>query len=307
MKRLLLSLAVLIPGTMLFAQNDCSKKHPVYSIDNSSAPKTINRLGTDPEFPFLEHLTTPRQVLAVLKSPSNRKKHPGKMKEMDNMLMEIGFEHGANDVRLSCITSVTIPSGTTGNMGNGKMNYSYVEMKGKSHKAWRISAENGCYITFFSDCGNAFYAGDNFGAESKKSYTGCKEVPVTISSDPKEITITESPKRHIIKKTYIYYIKEGCGCSDCTDADKVYDRSKPLLVKKEDVTEQLPQTYKVSTSGTGTATICKGKTTEVHADFTVEKESEYLGYSKPDVRKEFIQVSKREYKRTMRMKEKSTF
>lgn len=293
---------------MLFAQKDCSKNHPVYTISSSSAPKTVTRLGSDPEFPFLQHLSTSRQVLAALKSPATRKKYPSKMREMGKMLMEIGFANGADDVQLSSISAITIPSGTAGTMGSGNLTYNHVALKvGKSNKAWRISADNGCYITFLSTCGNAFYAGDNFDGGRTKDYTGCKEVPVNIASEPKEITINESPKRHITKKTYIYYLKEGCRCTDCADPDAVYDRSEPLLVKKENITEQLPQTIKVTTTGTGTATICKGKTTEVHADLTVEKQSEYLGYSKPEVQKVYIQVSKREYKRNLRLKDKATF
>jgi hypothetical protein len=307
MKHLFISAMFMMSGFALSAQNDCNKNHPVYNMDNTSAPKSVYRLGTDPEFPFLRNLTTSRQVLAALKSSANRKKYPRQMKEMDRMLREIGFENGVKDVKLSSISAISVPAGTSGNMGNGKLNYAYVEIKGKPKKAWEISAGNGCYISFLSTCGNAFYAGDNFGANRTKSYTGCKDIPVNISSEEKEITINDTPEHHVIKKTYIYYKKDGCGCFSCDDPDKIYGRSRPLLVKKEDITEQVPQTYKVITTGTGTATVCNGKPTDVHADITVEKEAEYTGYRPPEVQKEYIEVSKREYKRTLRMKERATY
>jgi hypothetical protein len=304
MKKILFLAPLLLGATLLQAQGDCSKNHPVYNVDASSAPKKVYTLGSDPEFPFLRNLSSRQQVVNALHSPANRKKYPGKMREMDKMLQEIGFPNGTKDVMAGNVNPITIPAGTTGNMGNGHMNYSYTNLSGRPHKAWKISSGD-CYISFLSTCGNAFY--DN-GAQQTTAYTGkkpqCDNMAVNINSEPKEITVSE-PSEIVKKKTYVYF-KKGCGCTDCGPSwsKEAYENgilSRPLLVKTEK--EAAPLTYKVTTNSTGNAVVCKGKTTEVNADIIVEKQNEYTGYNPDDVKKEYIEVSRREYEQILREKD----
>lgn len=288
--------------SLSFAQTKNNKGH-AYKIHKSGSTTTVYNLGANPEFVFLRNLTTPEQVLAALNSDRNKKKYPRQMKEINRLLKNAGFTNGIKDVTLANISEETVPPGTTGTMGNGGLRYGKARMAGKPKKAWKITSDDGRSVSFFSRCGNAFYA-DNFGAEKSNSYTGCKEVPVNISPESKEITIDNVPLTHSTKKTYVYY-RKGCGCSGCTDMDVAYEQSKPLLIKKEDIVEQVPQTYKVTTTGTGTATVCKGKTMDVRPDLSIEKESEYLGYTKPSVTKVYKEVSRKEYKRWLRLKKQS--
>lgn len=305
MKRLFFFIPVMMAGTMLFAQNDCSKNNPIYKDHGHSRAKVVRTLGADPEFPFLQNLSTREQVLAAMKNPANAKRHPRQMKELNSILKGIGFENGVKDVTLSNISPADLPKGTTGNMGDGKFGHAYTRLDGaKSYKGWKITSEHDCSIVFLRKCGNAFYP-DNVMKET--AYTGkvpeCDNVPVNVSSEAKEITIKDMPENKIVKKTYIYYKKE-CGCFSCK-ADSYADdedRSRPLLVKKEVVVERIPQTFRVTTSNTGTATVCNGKPSEVHTDINIERESAYGGYKKPVVKKEFIEVSKREYKRALKDK-----
>jgi hypothetical protein len=304
MKKLLFLIPLVALNTISFAQKYCSKDHPIYNMDNLSSPKNVYRLGSDPEFPFLRNLSSSRQVLAAMKSRENSKKYPRQMKELNKMLVEIGFDNGVQDVTLSSISEYNVSPGTTGNMGDGHFSYSYVKLEGsRPYKAWRISSGSKCDVSFFSSCGNAFYP---FGAENSGTYTGnkpCKDVEVNVNTDPKEVTIDET--KHATKKTYIYY-KKGCPCEDCGPgwSEAGYNKgilSRPLLVKKDEVV--VPQTYKVTSGSTGHVIICAGKPTEVTTDLQVEKENEYTGYNPSDVKKEYIEVSRREYKRALRNKE----
>jgi hypothetical protein len=308
MKRLLLLLPALIAGVTLTAQNDCGRNHPVYKVDNAQAVATVRTLGTDPEFPFLRNLSTSQQVLAALKSADNNKKYARQVKELNDMLQEAGFENGIRDVSLSSISSITMPKGTEGNLGNGHYSYSYVTLAPpKPVKAWQITSGKGCYVAILSACGNAFYPGIE--AQRSATFTGykpvCKDVAVAVSSEPTQIIMSKGGEKHITKETYIYYIDRcGCftGCEDDSYSGEDGSRSRPLLVKTEDIAEPAAVTYKVSAKGTGIATICNGKPKEVRADMadvTVEKELEYTG-EKPEVRKEYIEVSRRTYMHTLR-------
>jgi hypothetical protein len=297
MKRIFLVIVLLMMGQLLFAQGENS---------HNATPKAVYNLGANPEFVFLRNLSTPEQVLTALNSDANWRKYPRQMKELNRLLKKAGFENGTKGVTLASISAVKVEAGTKGHMGSGNLRYSYSKMEGKPKKAWKLSSDDGRYITFFSACGNAFYA-NNFGAETSNSYTGnCKQLPANVSSESREITVNELPLNHTTKKTYVYYKKDGCGCRDCDDMGVAYDRSKPLLIKEEDIAVQVPQTYTITTTGTGTATVCKGKTMDVRADISVEKESTYLGYSsKPAVTKVYKEVTKRDYKRLERMKKRS--
>jgi len=302
--------------TMVRAQGSCSKNHPVYNVDASGTPKKIFNLGADPEFPFLRNLSTSEQVVKALNSPANRKKYPRKMNELDDMLKEIGFAGGAMDVTTADVSSYTIPAGTTGNMGNGKMNYAYTET-GKPMKAWKISSTT-CpgYISFMYKCGNAFY--------SAVPKPRCENMAVSVASETKEITV--EPQEVIKKKTYVYFKRcGGCsrcgerantGCSRCGErrqeqpvvsdnpvswTSAAYEAGKvssPLLIKTDK--ESLPVTYKVSASGTGT--VCNGENNHVNADINVERQGEYAGYNPDNIQKEYIEVSRHDYEMLARGK-----
>src|SRR5438045_3263123 len=96
--KLLLIAPLLLGAIALQAQSSCSKNHPVYNVNASATPKKVYNLGANPEFPFLRNLSTRQQVVNALNSKANRKKYPRQMREIDNMLKEIGFTNGAQDV-----------------------------------------------------------------------------------------------------------------------------------------------------------------------------------------------------------------
>ena len=78
MKKLLFFAPLLLAASVLQAQSDCSKDHPIYKVDMTGSPKMVYALGADPEFPFLRNLSSPKQVVAAMNSTANAKKYPGK-------------------------------------------------------------------------------------------------------------------------------------------------------------------------------------------------------------------------------------
>ena len=268
-----------------------SQDHPVFKFSQGQSPKEVYRLGTNPEFPFLRHLSTPQQVANALRSKANAQKYPAKMKELNQLLMSAGFANGAKDVQASNITAMDVPAGTTGNMGDGHLHYMYVRFAGgNNYKAWKISSGSN-YIAFLGPCGNAFYGGP--AAEAAGTSSGnmprCREV--ALNEGPKEMTVDGTVERQVTKKTYVYFEEKDC-CSPCGCGE--VRKSRPILWKTEEVTEAVPTTYKVKTDGRGTALICNDTLKAVDANLTIESSGEYTGY-KPEVRKEYVKVSEREY------------
>lgn len=294
MKKLLLLTPFILATFLASAQN----RSKLYNVDNTHNARAVYALGENPQFPFLRGLSTPEAVANAMHSDANRRKYPKQFRELDNIMKDLGFENGAKDVQASDISAATVEPGTTGNMGNGGNTYAYSVMKTKKpQKAWKVTGSNGDQtVALMNTCGNAFYSSDYTGRKPK-----CENEVVNVSSQPKEITVTATQK--VQKKIYVYY-KKGCPCTDCGPgwSKSAYEDgrlSRPLLVKTVKTT--VPTTYKVTTAGTGNALICKGKATEVTAGIVVEKEGGYTGYMPP--KKEYIEVSKHEYKRLLKGKE----
>lgn len=290
MKRLLLFIPIIICSITTYAQTDCSKNHPVYRFDKPGSPKDVYKLGADPEFPFLRNLSTPRQVLSAMQNKANAKQRG----ELNELLMEAGFARGIKDVKEENITAMDVTPGTTGNMGDGHFHYMYAKFAGSTQKAWRVASGTGCFITFLSPCGNAFFPGNNDGMASANTFTGnkpgCKDL--TVSTEPREMMVDGVAEQHVTKKTYIYYEERNC-CSPCGDC--CGHNSKPLLTKTEDVVEMVPTTYKVTTNGTGHATVCNDTVKSISSDLSIENASSYTGNMPPKVKKEYVKVSEREY------------
>lgn len=294
MKKLMFLTPFIFSAAILLAQ---PARSDLYNVDRTGNAKSVYTLGENPQFPFLRGLSTPQQVANAMHSSENRRKYPQQMKELDKIMMGLGFENGAMDVQASDISAHAIEPGASGNMGSGNNKYSYSVLKTKKpQKAWMVAGNDGEQaIALMNACGNAFYSADYTG------YKPCNNEVVNVSSEPKEITVSAPQK--IQKKVYVYY-RRGCACSDCTPSwsRAAYEDgilSRPLLVKT--VKAPIPQSYTISTNGSGNALICKGKTTEVTTGLVVEKEDSYTGYMPPA--KQYVQVPRREYKRLLKQKQ----
>lgn len=263
-------------GASSFAQ----KNHQIFKFENVGTPKEVATLGANPEFPFLQHLSSREQVAAAIKKAGARNDSKGR--ELNDLLMETGFSNGSRDVTASNISQVTIPAGTTGKMGDGNLGYSFVRL-GSTNKAWKVTANNGNSIHFFGPCGNAFIPGS--GVASAAIVPPCKEVAVNVVSEPKEITIDDATASLGKQNTFIYY-KRSCGAGN----------SKPLMISSKDVVLSSPRKYKVTVSGDKTARVCTdGTSSNVFTTINVENTSSYSGFKKNDMKGEYKLVSKKVY------------
>jgi hypothetical protein len=284
MKRLILLLtSVTIMGASASAQMACSRNHPVFKFDNVGTPKPVMTLGQDPQNPGIRSAATPEQVASYI-----RKHGKG---ELDKTMRELGFANGAKDVTAANITSETIADGTTGNMGSSKNSYSYVQVSNaKGWKAWKVSSAAGCHLYLLAKCGNTFVPGSGVAAAAAPT---CKDVAVNIVGEPREISVEQPDTRTV--KTYVYFKK---GCSGKT--------STPILIGSRDVpsgTSTTTAKYKVTLDNNGTARICTDEHgNQVVTNINVEKVSGFSGFKKASEKKEYKLVSKREYKKHLRMR-----
>ena len=155
MKRLILILSIFAGAISSYAQN-----HAVFTFNDPSEPKPVYRLGMDPEFPFLRNLPSRQAVLSAMQASQRDGRYSRQVQELNELLVATGFTRGIKDVTLASIAPYEVEPGTTGNMGSGHFNYIYAKMSADhSFKAWKVTADNGNYITFLSPCGNTFYPG----------------------------------------------------------------------------------------------------------------------------------------------------
>ncbi len=127
-------------------------RSPYFTFSNVGVPKDVDKLGTNPEFPFLQHKTSAAQVYQAIKTKAGRDDH--QMSEFNNILTAIGFANGAKDVRMGDVTAANIPNGTLGNMGDGSYNstYSKLNLGDEGVKAWKVTGSSG-YVYFLAKCG----------------------------------------------------------------------------------------------------------------------------------------------------------
>ena len=300
MKRLILVSAILAATTCL-AQNECSRNNPLFKSDNYAPAKEVYSLGSNPEFPFLRNLSTPKQVASAIKAGTG--KHG--MTNLNSMLMDIGFTNGAKDVNASSVTAYNIPSGTVGNMGDGNFNTAYIKLMGDGDgvKAWKISSSTGCYVYILAKCGNAFYP-----AKPAKATTSL-DVPLNLNSASKELTLDCAEPKITTRNTYVYYHKNKHRDHALAPAYSDLDdprASTPVLLNTTKKVEAVPQTYKITVSTPdNNVKVYDDRPLDVAADINVEKISEYTGYYPSYAKKQYKEVSKRVYRKSERKMRKA--
>lgn len=201
MKKILLACSLFLIGTGAYAQG-CSKTLPLFHFDNGATPKPVYKLGSSPQFTFLQHLNTPEQFVAAVMKSQNDPKYKKGINELNSLLMEVGFENGIKDLKQSSVTRETIASGETGKMGNGKYTYVYSQFAGgNDFKAWKLTSDKGCYMYVMAACGNAFYP-----------ESAAKEAQPVAMLDvkPYEGNIPEPAKESEVQ--YAKPVKEDCYC-----------------------------------------------------------------------------------------------
>jgi len=267
----------------------------LYNFDNNGTPKEISVLGRDPEFPFLAHLSTTAQVYHAIKNHSDNAK-------LNDIITNLGFANGIQDLKASNVTMATLPNGTTGNMGSGHHGNGYYKLVGASgFKAWKVTAGNGAYVFFLQACGNEFYP-----TSGKPAGTACVNAQINIDAQPVSIT-ANGQQNQVTQKAFVYFhVKKLHHRHLYTNAEIVDSHpSKPLLLSTTTKDVLVPQTYNVTVTGQNeNQTVCADSTVTVAANINVEKTSTYSGYYN-NTENTYTRVSKGVYMRAERKMRKA--
>jgi hypothetical protein len=291
--------------TSCLAQTACSRNAPLFSFDNANVGngKEVTTLGSNPEFPFLRNMSSSEQVYTAIKN--NSKRNGPQADAFNNLMMEVGFANGSKDVTASSITEDRIPYGTEGNMGSGSNGYTYCKLDTDpgGTRAWKISSGGDCYTYILAKCGNAFYP---HGGAKK---TACLDVPVSVASDPKEVTLESAPPVTTTDKVYVYYHRKKHSkrhlapeFADIPDPNA----SNPVLLSLTKNVETVPQSYKVTVNvPEDHIMVCPDTMLSVPANISVEKVSEFTGYNPATAKKNYKEVSRRTYRKIARKMRKA--
>lgn len=132
--------------------------HRVFGDVSSDIPKTLNQLGTSPQFGEVPKHTA-AAAYAHLKSVYAKNNHDCRL-EMDDLLKALGYT-GFKDpaFNASKITPEILPAGKIGWMGAYAKGHKYKwSVLGKDFETFRIvSKEGSCALYIMKKCGNAFY------------------------------------------------------------------------------------------------------------------------------------------------------
>jgi hypothetical protein len=154
--------------TQMVVKRECSDKHVVFDYPTNRKPKSLPRLGTNPQFGTLRNYSTTQEVYDHLKKAyvENEK---GNAMELDDLWKAMGYA-GFNDASFTVdkVTMVMYDAGVTGMLGAGGNSYLYASIApgtNQQFKGYRITSENGCDVTIMEICGNAFFP-QNFYSKS---------------------------------------------------------------------------------------------------------------------------------------------
>jgi uncharacterized protein YegP (UPF0339 family) len=129
---------------------------PVFRL-GTGTPKSLHRLGTNPEFGD-SHDLSGAEFYSKLQDRSGA--NPIDKKFLDRMFKAMGYKNGFADAKPEMFSAVEIPAGTVGNIGYSKAHktlYAKLDTQGKDLLAFRIKSANGCDLHFMKTCGNHFF------------------------------------------------------------------------------------------------------------------------------------------------------
>lgn len=223
MKQILILACLALPLAAAQAQteNSCSDKHKIFMVPSDKTPKPITKLGTDPQFPPLRHLSSEDDVYSKLKAMGTS---PRYRTEINGLFTAMGYD-GVNDPEFTTasISKTQVPFGAIGMLGDGSNSYVYsiLVIPGMQNvDCWKVASKNnmGCDMYFMNECGNAFYYSN-------------PPAPAVVSMN------TVAPHYGEVKmkiKVYARYKHQVCGCcaakgDDMMNTDVSYN--KPVYVE----------------------------------------------------------------------------
>ena len=128
----------------------------VFPNISTNRPKSLNRLGTYPEFGN-SHSLDATGFYNKLKDRHTKSRTDRVF--LDKVFNAMGYA-GFSDATADMFSSVTLTPGTDGYMGYGvghQTVYASLDTKGLDLEAFRIEAANGCTMHFMKTCGNHFF------------------------------------------------------------------------------------------------------------------------------------------------------
>jgi uncharacterized protein YegP (UPF0339 family) len=129
----------------------------LFNLDASASPKSLTRLGTNPEFGN-SHGLSPEQFFQKLQSAAQ--KNGVDKRFLDRVYKGMGYPEGFAAAKASQFSAVEVSPGTVGNMGYSKAHktvYARLDAQGQDLLAFRIKSANGCDMHFMKTCGNHFF------------------------------------------------------------------------------------------------------------------------------------------------------
>ena len=139
--------------------NNCGPSNvAIFNVPTSSAPKSMSRLGTMPEFGD-SHGLTPTQFFNKLQTRYNSSATDKAY--LNYLFKSMGYANGFRDANEFMFSEETLPVGTTGLLGLGEAHhyeYSVLPSNDRDRQAFRIQSANGSVVHFMKTCGNYMYA-----------------------------------------------------------------------------------------------------------------------------------------------------
>lgn len=196
MKQAILWMLLTACVATVHAQKPCPQDHRIFNFPEGARMNVITKksFGRGPQFRFLIGITDKNKMVTELKKRTNWKDYKPDSIELEKLLRSIGFTNGLHDESLTAdrLEYTHIPYSTIGNLGGKSkqrgIEYSYVIMlvkeTTKGIKAWKITSPTGCFLYFFTKCGNAFYPK----SDTCPPKDTCYEVTVKAYTDTLKIT-----------------------------------------------------------------------------------------------------------------------
>lgn len=132
----------------------CASRRPIFRA--SGTPRTIDRLGTLPEFGN-SHDLTPAQFYVKLQD--RYASNDTDRAYLDYLYRSMGYA-GFSAANADQFSNAVIPAGTSGVLGfaeyHGYGHYT-LNTNERDRQAFRLRAANGCTVHFMKTCGNYFY------------------------------------------------------------------------------------------------------------------------------------------------------
>jgi OmpA-OmpF porin, OOP family len=133
----------------------CGSAANVFENNKGMTPRTVTRLGANPEFGNVRGITT-QQFYSLLKE--NYGASDCDRKFLDSVAKTLGFKNGFAGMTAADISEDVVTRGSVGNLGYGKNHQTqYSKMEADPLDAFKITGKNGKVLYFMKTCGNHFY------------------------------------------------------------------------------------------------------------------------------------------------------